>query len=472
VSVPVTATLDARPSAPKGLLAQLASIVGGYHVLSDPDLTAGHEVDWTGRFTGPTPVVVRPRNPHEVAAVLRACAQYRVPVIPQGGNTGLVGGGVPRQGEAVLSTTRLTDLEPVDRLSGQVTVGAGATLAAVQRHVREAGYDIAVDLAARDSATIGGMVATNAGGLRVLRWGPMRSQVVGVEAVLADGRVMNRLSGLPKDCSGFVLSQLLVGSEGTLAVITRVRLRLIPLFTDRVTVLLALQDTATALRVLALVRGSVPSLDSAEITYADGVALVHKHLRLPSPFRTPTPYPVHLLLECAAQRDPADDLIEALERSPDLLDSAIATDEPSRRALWAHREGHTDAVNAAGVPLKLDVAVPLEELAAFEQEVRGLTVRHAPGARLVLFGHLAEGNYHVNILDAGDRDEELSEAVLRAVARRGGTISAEHGIGVAKARWLSLTRAAVDLDLAAVTKRAWDPEALLNPGVLFSADPA
>jgi FAD/FMN-containing dehydrogenase len=441
------------------LESQLIGAVGAEHVLTDRDVLAGYESDRTGRYRGRARLVVRPADHDQVAAVLRLCAEHDVPVVPQGGNTGLVGGGVPRDGEVLLSLARLDSLGPVDPLAGQVTVGAGATLSAVQRHAATAGFEFAVDLAARDSATIGGMVNTNAGGLRVLRWGSMRAQVAGLSAVLADGRSLYRLGGLPKDSTGYDLVGTLVGSEGTLAVVTSVRLRLVPGFRRHVTAILGLADTAAAVRVLAAVRARVPSLTSAEVFYDEGLRIVCEHRGIAPPFVAPCP--CYLLLDCASDDDPLGALAAAL---PDeVLDSALATDEPGRRALWVYREGHTDGVGALGSPLKLDVGVPLAQVAEFEGDLRSRVA--AAGGRLVLFGHLAEGNFHANVLGVDD-PTALTDAVLRDVAARGGTISAEHGIGVAKARWLPLTRSAVELELMAATKRAWDPRGLLNPGVL------
>lgn len=439
------------------LESQLIGVVGPDNVLTDRDVLAAYETDWTGRFRGRARLVVRPVDHDQVAGVLALCSAAGAAVVPQGGNTGLVGGGVPRDGEVVLSLTRLDRLDPVDRLAGQLTVGAGATLAAVQRHASAAGLEFAMDLAARDSATIGGMVNTNAGGLKVLRHGSMRAQVAGLSAVLADGRWIRRLAGLPKDSTGYDLVGTLVGSEGTLAVVTAVRLRLVPKARRYLTALLGVAGTAAALRVLAEVRASMPGLTSAEIFYDEGLRLVCEHRGITAPFEAPC----YLLVDCATEDDDPTALAAAL--GEDVLDSALATDERSRRALWEYREGHSDAVSTTGTPLKLDVGVPLAEVAEFEATLRTLATQ--AGGRLVLFGHLAEGNFHANVLGVDDPDA-LTDAVLKEVARRGGTISAEHGIGIAKARWLPLTRTHVELDLMAATKQAWDPEGVLNPGVL------
>ena len=224
--------LNVIASSPE-LAIELRKIVGHDHVLSENDLTAGYSVDWTGRFVGSTPIVVRPSNTEETASVVELLNRNSIPLIPQGGNTGLVGGSVPMSGEVLLSLKRLNALEPVDGLALQVTVGAGATLAETQAHVREHDFEIGVDLAARDSCTIGGMIATNAGGINVLRYGAMREQLIGVEAVMSDGTVIKHLEGLEKDNTGYHLPSLLAGSEGTLAVITKARLRLRPQLPDK-----------------------------------------------------------------------------------------------------------------------------------------------------------------------------------------------------------------------------------------------
>ena len=249
---------------------QLADVVGPPHVLVDPEVTASYEVDWTRRFSGRCRLVVRPRTTGEVVAVLAVCRRHGLGVLVQGGNTGLVGGATPAGGEVVLSTTRLGELGPVEPVASAVTVGSGATLASVQAHVRSLGLDVGVDLGSRDSATIGGMVATNAGGERVLRHGSMRSQVLGLEAVLSSGQVLSRLGGLPKESTGYDWVGLLAGSEGTLAVVTAVRLRLVRLPAARAVALIGCSDVAAALAILAELRRRLPGLEAAEGFLAEG----------------------------------------------------------------------------------------------------------------------------------------------------------------------------------------------------------
>ncbi|MFI5493012.1 FAD-binding oxidoreductase [Actinoplanes sp. NPDC051859] len=444
----------------------LRGVVGDRHVLVDGDLKAQYETDWTRRFTGQARCVVRPANTAEVAAVVRACADAGVALTVQGGNTGLVGGGVPAGGEVLLSLGRLTSLDEVDVLEAQVTVGAGVTLERLQQHARPHGLDVGVDLAARSAATIGGLVATNAGGIRVVRYGSMREQVTGIEAVLADGSVVSRLVGLAKDNTGYDLAQLLAGSEGTLAIVTKVRLRLVPLLPARAVALVAVDGVPGALDVLAAARAGLPALAAAELFLAEGLELVRTHGNLAAPFTEP--HPAYVVLECAARTDPTDDLLEVLGECESVRDATVASDVTGVAKLWAYRETHTEAISAAGVPVKLDVSVPLRELAGLVADLPGAVAGAAPAARPIIFGHLGEGNLHVNVLGAGDQAEDVTDAVLRLVASRRGSISSEHGVGRAKARWLPLSRSESEVAAMRRIKAALDPAGLLNPGVLLS----
>jgi FAD/FMN-containing dehydrogenase len=449
------------------LLSRLAAIAGNEHVLTDPGLRAGYETDWTRRFHGESPAVVRPGSTGEVASVVRACYEAGAAIVPQGGNTGLAGGSVPRNGEIVLSLRRLDSISAFDEEAGEVTAGAGVTLAALQEAVRARGWNFGVDLASRASATIGGMVATNAGGVRVMRYGGMRQQVLGIEAVLADGRVVRRLPGLMKDNSGYDLAQLLAGSEGTLAIITAARLRLAPQQPQRAVALLAVEDLSAALGVVSAARRALPSLEAAEVFFPEGLDLVLRHAGLPAPFARE--HPCYLLLECAGQEDQSDALARVLEAAPGIRDSALAAGRAERERLWAYRERHTEAISAEGIPHKLDVTLPLARLPEFEARVRGVIQGVEPAARPVLFGHAGDGNLHVNILGVAPDDERPDDAVFRLVAELGGSISAEHGIGIAKMPWLHLTRSDADRDAMRSIKAALDPRGILNPGVIVPA---
>jgi FAD/FMN-containing dehydrogenase len=453
------------PHATGSLLGALSDAVGPGHVLSDPEVTASYATDWTGRFTGAGRIVVRPGSTREVAAVLAACAAHGTALVPQGGNTGLVGASVPHDDEVVLSLGRLDGLGEVDRATLEVEAGAGVTLARLQQHAAAAGLDAALDLGARDTATVGGAVATNAGGARALRHGTARARVAGLEAVLAGGGRVERLGGLLKDNAGYDLPALLVGSEGTLGVITRVRWRLVARLPARVAALVPLESVDAAAVLLAVLRTSLSSLEAAEFFLDDGLDLVLDHLGAASPLTHRAP--VYVLVECAAEHDPTDALAAALERAG-IGDAIVADDTASRERLWRLREAHTEAISAAGVPHKIDVGVPLSRLGEFLHRVPRVVAAAAPGAHTVLFGHLGDGNVHVNVLGPPPDDDAVEDVVLRLVAACGGTISAEHGVGRLKARWLGLVRTPGEIAAMAAIKRALDPDGLLNPGVVLA----
>jgi FAD/FMN-containing dehydrogenase len=448
------------------LVVDLVAAVGDRHVLTDPALTAPFGTDWTRRWSGRAGCVVRPGDTAEVAAVVRACGAHGAAIVPQGGNTGLVGGSVPAGGEVVVSLTRLDGLEPVDELAAQVTVGAGVTLGRLQAHAAAAGFAYGVDLAARDTATVGGTVATNAGGIHVVAHGTTRAQVVGLEAVLADGSVVSRLGGLVKDNVGYDLPGLLVGSEGTLAIVTRARLRLVSRPAHRVVALLAIDDLAAAVRVTAQLRRRVVGLTAVEYVERAGVDLVVARAGVAEPFPAAR-HPALLAVEVAGPEPPMEHLASAVAGAPDVRDVAVAEDGPSRARLWAVREAHTEAIAGAGVPHKFDVTLPLGGIAAFRAALGDLLASGWPDAALYVFGHLADGNLHANVLGPSPDEERLDEAVLTLVASHGGSISAEHGIGRHKVGYLHLGRGEADVAAMRAVKRALDPEGRLNPGVLF-----
>jgi FAD/FMN-containing dehydrogenase len=310
------------------------------------------------------------------------------------------------------------------------------------------------------------MVATNAGGIQAMRHGTVRARVAGLQAVLADGAIVDRRAGLLKDNAGYDLPALLVGSEGTLGVVTSVRWRLVPLLTSRVAALIALPSVAAVAELLARVRPALASLHAAELMTDEGMRLVLDHLGASSPLAIEAP--AYLLLECAGRTDPTDELVAALDAAG-VQDAVVADEAGELDRLWRLREGHTEALNAAGIPHKMDIGVPLSQLARFAEEVVAVVQRVAPGARTIVFGHLGDGNVHVNVLGPDPEDDAVDEAVLRLAADCGGTISAEHGVGVAKARWLSLTRSADELRAMRAIKRALDPDGILNPGAVLPA---
>ena len=451
---------------------RLRGIVGDEHVLFDDDVRAGYEVDWTGRWTGRSRAVVRPGTPGEVVEILALCTDELIAVITQGGNTGLVGGGVPRADrdqaeQIVLSMRRFDTVGEVDRNAMQVTVGAGTTIARWREHARRAGLDAGVDFAARDTATVGGAIATNAGGSRVVRFGTMRRQVVGIEAILASGHAVGSLNGLPKETAGIHWPSLITGSEGTLAIVTRARLALVPLFAHTTTAMITTADLDGALATLGRLRSTVSSLDAVEIVMPAALQLVAEHIGVSPPVVVP-PSGTVLVIECADHADPSDELFAVLDDSPELIDSAVATETPNRLHLLAFRDRITEAIGAAaattGAPVfKLDVAVPVDRLEALLAVAEAAAARD--GCHLIPFGHLAEGNLHLNHLGASDPNR-ITDDVLGAVADLDGTISAEHGIGVAKAPWMHLIRDEADLAAQRRLRAALDPMGILNPGVL------
>jgi FAD/FMN-containing dehydrogenase len=445
------------------LLAMLRAAVGAEHVIVDPALMGQYLVDWARRFGGPALAVVRPQDAEEVARVLAACHAAGVPVIPQGGNTGLVGGSVPGDAAGllpvVLSTRRLSSIGPVDHLSGQVTAGAGATLGDLRRSVETQGWVYGVDLAARDSATIGGTVATNAGGIHVVAYGMTRAQVVGVEAVLADGTVLSHLSGLLKDNTGYDLGALLCGSEGTLAVITAVRLRLHRPPGRTTVALVGCDSYAMALELMSSAVAPGVRLLAAEVVDATGMDLAAAVMGAGWPLAGR--HPVVLLLEVVDGGD-ASGLIGL-----DDADVAVGLDTTEQARLWQYRERQSEAFSALGVCHKLDVSVPLAVLADCCDELRAVVAGFPEATTFGVFGHLADGNIHLEIHGPDAADVAVDLAVLECVAGHGGSISAEHGVGRAKAAELPLCRSAAEIAAMRAIKSAWDPAGLMNPGVIF-----
>jgi FAD/FMN-containing dehydrogenase len=449
------------------LAGELARIVGHRHVLLDPELRAPYERDFTGRFGGNARMVIRPADEEQVREVMRRCAARRACVVPQGGNTGLVGGGVPRGGEVLLSLARLTEVGSVDPVTGQLLVGAGATLATVQGVALKAGWEMPLDLGARDAATIGGLVATDAGGAMAMAHGTMRQRVAGLSAVLPSGQVVQRLGGLFKDNAGYAWPSLMIGSEGTLGVITSVLLRLVPRRARRCTALFALRDATAAMQLLSVLRREVPSMEAADFFFDEGVTLVERvmeSVRLPLTQRAAC----YVVVDCGSSTDPIVELARAAELADELIvDQAAADDTGGRRELWRLREALPEALVRAGVPVKVDVAVPLSAVARFTHEVHAGIRTVAPSAETVLWGHLGDGNVHVNVLAASAAADDVELGVLRLAAQHGGTVSAEHGVGISKAGHLGLVRSLQELALFHDLKTAFDPSGTMNPGVIL-----
>ncbi len=429
------------------MLSELAAIVGASHVATDPDITAAHARDWTGRFVGTADVVVSPGTDEEVAAVAAACAAARTPMVPQGGNTSLVAGAVPEAGQVVVDLRRLQRLE-VDPVARVAVAGAGVTIGALHRAAAEHGLRYAVDLASRDTATVGGTIATNAGGLRVVRHGMTRAQLLGIGAVLADGSRVEHRPGFVRDNTGYHLPSLLAGSEGTLALVTSAQLRLIPLMAGRVVALQGFPSIEAAV-VAGTAAAADGRVEAVELMLRPGVELVCTVTGL-----APPPAAAAYLLTESSSPDGLPD------------DALVALDPADVTRLWSYRERHAEAIATLGPTHKLDVTLPQPMLAEFLTAVPGVVAAAYPDAGVWLYGHVGDGNVHVNVTGVDSGDEELSDLVLRAVVDRRGTISSEHGVGRAKARWLHLVRSPAELALFHRIKAAFDPDGLLNPGVL------
>jgi FAD/FMN-containing dehydrogenase len=450
--------------APDAFLSKVEAVVGSANVVTDHEVIGSYAVDWTGRFRGDTTVVVRPADTDEVAAVLRLCNEARVALVPQGGNTGLVGGGVPLAGELLLSLRRLRRVDDVDRDALQVTAEAGVPLAQLQRHARAAGLTYGIDLAARDVATLGGTIATNAGGVHVLRYGNTRRQLLGVEVVLADGTHIRHLDGLLKDNTGYDLPGLLCGSEGTLGIVTTARVRLLPRNEHVVVALLAFGSVAAAVAAVGECRRRVDTLQAAELFLADGLSLVCDAFGWARPFAQQ--HAAYLLLEAAGPVDQVD-IMSAAVAAAAPTDVAVATDTHLRERLWAYRDQHTAAINNLGAPHKLDVTLPMSQIASFVDQVRAAVNGLDANAYTWLFGHVGDGNVHVNVTGVDPSDTRVDDTVLHLVARLGGSISAEHGIGTAKKRWLHLNRSPAEIETFRRIKDGLDPHGILNPNVLL-----
>lgn len=460
-------------AAARALAERLAAVVGPEHVLVDPAVTEAYVRDWTGRWRGDCALVVRPADDAQTAAVLAEVAAAERRVVVQGGNTGLVAGSIPESGDVLLSMTRLARIGRVDPVAATVVAEAGVTLAALQDVLRPHGLELPIDLAARESCTVGGMAATNAGGIRVLQEGMMRSQVLSVDALAVDGRPLARLHPLVKDNTGYSIAALLVGSEGTLGVITRLLLRVVARPAARAVVLLGLPGVQSALDMLATMRMRVPQLRAAEYIDEACLRLVLAATGEPDPL--PRRHPAHLLLELAGGPTVADELLRALADAgvadDPRIDVAAADDVAGVRRLWGYRDRITESVATSGVPHKLDVSVPAARTAEFIDRC-GALVREWPHPltgrppRPFFFGHLGDGNVHLNILDASPRDDALDDAVLRLAADHDGSISAEHGIGRAKAHLMPLTRSADELAAMTAVKRALDPGGRLGRALL------
>ncbi|MCX7230484.1 MAG: FAD-binding oxidoreductase [Burkholderiales bacterium] len=457
-------------------------------VLTEPADTAGFLTDWRRRWTGRALAVVQPGSTEEVATLVRWCAAHGVPIVPQGGNTGLTGGSVPdTTGRAVvLSLSRMNRVRAIDPVNDTMTVEAGAVLASVQAAAREAGRLFPLSLAAEGSCTIGGNLATNAGGTGVLRYGNARELCLGLEVVTAAGEVWNGLRGLRKDNTGYDLRDLFIGAEGTLGVITAATIKLYPQPAAQVTAIAAVASPHAALALLQLARGLLgPSLTAFEMMSDLCLSLVARHFPdCPKPFADTPPYCVLLETSDAESAAHAADRFDALmTRAIEdgiVTDAVVAQSIAQSRRFWALRENISEAQAAEGKNVKHDISVPISAIGDFVERTDALLARHFPGIRMVVFGHLGDGNLHYNVsppLGAdGDsllaQQDAINALVHDAVAAVEGSISAEHGIGVLRRDELPRYKSPVELALMRSLKQALDPQGLMNPGKMLGQSPS
>ena len=462
------------------LLDTLRQAVGAAHVLIDGDLTA-YEHDWRQRACGRALAVVRPGSTDEVAAVVRACAARGASIVPQGGNTGLAVGSVPDDSgtQVVLSLRRMDAVRAIDAANLTITVEAGGILQNLQQAAEQAGFLFPLSMASEGSCTIGGNLAANAGGTQVVRYGNARELCLGLEVVTAQGEVWNGLSGLRKDNTGYDLRDLFIGSEGTLGIITAATMKLYPLPAARLIAWAAVPSMQAAVDLLGLAHQHLGAgLTGFEVMNQFALSLVDKHYpqqRVPL-FRT-SPWCVLLENSDHESEDHArtlfERLLEAALEAGCVNDAVVAESLSQAQALWHIRESIPLAQAEEGLNIKHDISVPVSRIPAFVAETDALLAREVPGVRLVDFGHLGDGNLHYNVQapEGGDakaflreQEERINTLVFDAVARHGGSISAEHGIGSLKAAKLPHYKSPVALRMMRAIKQALDPKGIMNPG--------
>ncbi|MDI4666146.1 FAD-binding oxidoreductase [Xanthobacter autotrophicus] len=475
--------MTARPD--PAVLDRLRLVMGPAGVLDSPADTAPFRTSFGGIFRGEAALVLRPASTQEVAEVVRLCAEGRIPIVPQGGNTGLAGGAQPDGSGAsvILSVDRMRKVRAVDVVNDTLTVEAGVTLAEVQAVAERVDRLFPLTLASEGSCRIGGNLATNAGGTQVLRYGNMRALALGLEVVLPDGRIWDGLRGLRKDNAGYDLKQLFIGSEGTLGIITAAVLRLFPRPRATATTFAAIPDPAAAIAFLGLAKARLgDSLSAFELMRAPSLA--HAVAAVPglaSPFAEA--YPWYLLVEASAQ-EAGEGLGSALEgllaqglEEGLVLDAVIAASGAQRRNLWALREAQAEAQAHAGKGVKHDISVPVSAIPAFVARADAALLARFPGILPFTFGHVGDGNLHYNpVMPADWTDEmrparagEINRIVHDVVADLGGSISAEHGLGQLRVAEAEHYKSAVELDLMRAVKAALDPHGLMNPGKVLRA---
>jgi FAD/FMN-containing dehydrogenase len=445
------------------MLRRLATAVGSNHVVTDPDVLAGRSVDHTGRYRGRASALVRPGSAEQVAEVLRVCRDAGAHVTVQGGRTSLVAGTVPEHDDVLLSTERLRTVGDVDTVERRIEVGAGVTLAAVQNAATAAGLVFGVDLTARDTATVGGMASTNAGGLRTVRYGNMGEQVIGLEVALPDGSLLRRHSLVRRDNTGYDLPALFVGAEGTLGVITALELRLHPPPSHRVSAVCGFADLEALVDAGRMFR-DVDGIAALELIDGRASALTREHIGVGAPVQGDW----LLLVELAADHDPTERLADLLAAVQMCGEPAVGVDVAAQQRLWQVRESLADVLGVYGPPLKFDVSLPLSAISGFARDAVALIRTQATEALPLLFGHIGEGNLHLNVLRVPlEQEKALYGPMMDLIAQCGGNVSSEHGVGSRKRAYLGMSREPADIAAMRTVKAALDPTGYLNAAVLF-----
>ena len=458
-------------------LETLRQHVGAAHVLTEPFDIAPYSTDWRGRYTGQPLCVVKPANAEEVAAVVQACTAADVAVVPQGGNTGLCGGATPTGGEVVVSLTRLNRIRAIDTDNNTITVEAGCTLAAVQDAATNAGRLFPLSLAAEGTATIGGNLATNAGGVQVLRYGNARELCLGLEVVLPDGRLWNGLRALRKDNTGYDMKHLFIGAEGTLGLITAAVLKLFSRPRQSATAWVAVATPVQAVALLTHFREKIGGRVTAfELVGRPALDLVLQHIPgSRDPLAERSPWQVLIELSDTMESDlgaALENTLAAAIEAGEATDAAIARNETQAHALWALRENIAEAQKVEGLSIKHDISVPVSRIAEFIERADAQLETTFPSVRIVCFGHLGDGNLHYNQSKPITQDNAAFIAQTDAVNRivhdlaheLDGSISAEHGLGQLKREEILRYKNPIEMDLMRAVKRAIDPHDRMNPG--------
>ena len=460
------------------VISRLKSLLGEGGWSQDPDRLAPKLLEWRDRWSGETPLLVLPKSTAEVAAVVGVCFESGTPLMPQGGNTGLVGGQIP-QGEVLLSLDRMKAIRSLEPLDDAIVAEAGAPLVVVQEAAREAGRLFPLSLASEGTATIGGLISTNAGGTAVLRYGNMRELVLGIEAVLPNGEVFNGLKSLRKDNTGYDLKQLLIGGEGTLGVVTAASLKLFPNPISRATAMAGLANPADAITLLARAKQeSAGGIEAFELMGRMGVTFALKHVPgLREPLEGEHPW--YVLIEAiSSEPGGAEAALERLlgQAFEDNLiqDAAIAQSQTQAKTFWRLREDQSAAQKPEGLSWKHDVSVPVSKVAVFLERAGEGIGKRWPHARIAAFGHVGDGNIHYNISEPAGGDphfeagrEPCAKLVHDIVDELEGSISAEHGLGVMKSAEALHYKSAAEIEAMRAVRRALDPKRIMNPRVLF-----